>query len=161
MPEEKQGVSSGFTKDMMLLTESGYQTLQDLCDKMDLKLVSINFEIGRGAVWKTNSETIYKITLSTGIEIKCSETCRFMTVTGKDYLAKNLLNKKLMPMLDPLDYCHTQLSMVLRDKRAMKAIRKIAPTVVSLERIGKEDVYSFFEESFQWGFINGVTASNT
>ncbi len=91
-----------FTGDMKLLTDYGYKTFEELCDK-EVSVYNINGNVTKGKVWFTGKKETIKLNLSNKKSIMCTPNHVFMTDNKEEVKAKDLLGKKLINIIPDTD----------------------------------------------------------
>ena len=100
-PDHKFGSNPCFTKDMQLLTETGYKRFDELSKLENVNLINEKGEISKGRIWSTGIKPVYKIVFTGKKEsIKCTENHEFKLNDGSSCLAKDLKGKRLMPFFN-------------------------------------------------------------
>lgn len=86
-----------FTGDMKLLTTEGYKTFEELCDN-ECDIINVNGDSSHSKIWCSGKKEVIELSLSNRKKIKCTPNHKFMTIDGNECQAKDLKNKKLMPI---------------------------------------------------------------
>ena len=126
-----------FTGDNSLLTEKGYASFKDLCNK-DFNVVDSDGGIYAGKVWSNGEKETIRLWLGADY-ITCTADHRFL-VDGKEVQAIDTLGKKLT---------------LYKDTKSFDSV------VYRIDYIGKKEVFDFnIDGPNHWGVVNGVIAHN-
>lgn len=89
------GVNPCFGGQAELLTVDGYKTFESLVDT-EPYIINVNGNVVKSRVWCSGTKNTVKVKLGNN-EIICTPDHRFMTIDGKECMAKDLKGKYLMP----------------------------------------------------------------
>jgi hypothetical protein len=129
-----------FTGDNVLLTEEGYASFKDLCNK-DFNVVDSDGGIYSGKVWSNGEKETIRLWLGENYidYITCTADHRFL-VDGKEVQAIDTLGKKLT---------------LYKDTKSFDSV------VYRIDYVGIEEVFDFnIDGPNHWGVVNGVIAHN-
>lgn len=98
--ERIQGLNPCLAYEAQLLTDEGYRSIGDLCDK-EVNIVNWEGNVGKGKVWCSGEKDLVRIKFRRkSIEdIRCTPNHIFMLNDGTRCEAANLASKKLMPFI--------------------------------------------------------------
>lgn len=136
------GVNPCFDGDMELLTVDGYKTFKELCGT-EPYIFGIHGDIEKGKVWCSGEKDTVKIKVGNN-EIICTPEHKFMTIDGKECMAKDLKGKYLMSLLKKLTSYSNPQECYVKD----------------VEPYGKRKVYDFLEPKSHWGVVEGYIVHN-
>ena len=126
-----------FTGDNSLLTEKGYASFKDLCNK-DFNVVDSDGGIYAGKVWSNGEKETIRLWFGRDY-MTCTADHRFL-VDGKEVQAIDTLGKKLT---------------------LYKETQSFNSLVYRIDYIGKKEVFDFnIDGPNHWGVVNGVIAHN-
>lgn len=127
-----------FTGDMSLLTEDGYMTFKELCDRDDISVICPDGTVSHNnKVWCSGIKETIKVIFENNEFVKCTPNHIFMLKDGTECEAKDLCGKKVRTFYP-----------------------EESTRVVRIEKSKYEPVYDFTENDNHWGVVNGYIVHN-
>lgn len=127
-----------FTGDMSLLTEDGYMTFKELCDRDDVSVICPDGTVSHNnKVWCSGIKETIKVIFENNEFVKCTPNHVFMLKDGTECEAKDLCGKRVRTFYP-----------------------EESTRVVRIEKSKYEPVYDFTENDNHWGIVNGYIVHN-
>lgn len=127
-----------FTGDMSLLTEDGYMTFKELCDRNDVSVICPDGTVSHNnKVWCSGIKETIKVIFENNEFVKCTPNHIFMLKDGTECEAKDLCGKKVRTFYP-----------------------EESTRVIRIEKSKYEPVYDFTENDNHWGVVNGYIVHN-
>lgn len=127
-----------FTGDMSLLTEDGYMTFKELCDRNDVSVICPDGTVSHNnRVWCSGIKETVKVIFENNEFVKCTPNHVFMLKDGTECEAKDLCGKRVRTFYP-----------------------EESTRVIRIEKSKYEPVYDFTENDNHWGIVNGYIVHN-
>lgn len=127
-----------FTGDMSLLTEDGYMTFKELCDRNDVSVICPDGTVSHNnKVWCSGIKETIKVIFENNEFVKCTPNHVFMLKDGTECEAKDLCGKRVRTFYP-----------------------EESTRVIRIEKSKYEPVYDFTENGNHWGIVNGYIVHN-